>query len=88
MYSVPKLSANFSLKFFGEEVMARCTVVGNHDLPALPTAEKNQQNLLFSLFPQYWRSPQEFKPVWNGCVNSIGQGCKRLHTSEKISIPL
>ena len=69
--------------------MARCTFAGTCDLPALPTAQKNQlKNLLFSFFPQYWRSPQEFEPVWNGCINLIGQGCERLRTSGKISIPL
>ena len=75
--------------FFGEEIMARCTVAGSRDRPALPTAEKNQlKALVQSFFPQYWRTPQEFEPIWNGCVNSIGQGCKRLRSTGKTATSL
>ena len=68
----------------GKVYVCRCS------WPSSPAnCRKNQlKNLLFSFFPQYWRSPHEFKPVWNGCINLIGQGCKRLRTSGKISIPL
>ena len=65
--------------FFGEEVMARCMLACTRDLPALLTAEKNQlKKILFFLFPQYLRLPQEFNPVWNGCINSIGQHYKHV----------
>ena len=70
--------------FFGEDIMARCTFAGSRDCPALPTAEKNElKALVQSFFPQYWRTPQEFEPIWSGCINSIGQGCKRLRSSAR-----
>lgn len=85
---VPTLALKLAKEsFFGEDVMARCTFAGTRELPALPTTEKNHlKHLLLSLFPQYWRSPHEFEPVWNACINSIGQGCNRLRRSGKISI--
>ena len=61
--------------------MARCTFAGSRDLPALPTAEKQHlKHLLLSLFPQYWRTPHEFEPVWTVCINSIRQGFSRIRS--------
>ena len=65
--------------FFGAEVMSKCTVAGNRDLPGLPTKELDSlKHTLFTLFPQYWQSPQEFEPLWKSCTEAVGQACKRL----------
>ena len=84
---VPTLALKLAKEsFFGDEVMARCTVAGSRDLPALPTNELHHlKHILLNLFPQYWRSPHEFEPVWNSCTNSIGQCCKRLRRNGKTS---
>ena len=68
--------------FFGNEVLARCTVMGCRDYPALPVNELNElKQLIFSMFPAYWNSPIEFESkIWNICANSIGQLCKRLRS--------
>ena len=85
---VPTLALKLAKEsFFGEEVMGRCTFAGSRDLPALPSAEKQHlKHLLLSLFPQYWRTPHEFEPVWTACINSIGQGCNHIRRSGKVSI--
>ena len=73
--------------FFDEEMMARCTVAGSQELPALPTTElQHLKHMLHTLFPQYCRSPHEFEPVWNLCINSIGQSYNRLRQSGKTSM--
>ena len=82
---VPTLTLKLAKEsFFGEEVMARCTVAGSRELPALPATELNHlKSMLLTLLPQYWRSPHEFEPVWNLCTSSIGQGCNRLRRNGK-----
>ena len=51
--------------FFGEDVLARCTVSGYRDLPALPLLELNGlKQALFNQFPNYWHTPEEFERVW------------------------
>ena len=62
--------------FFGEDVLALCTVMGFGKLPALPNEELKQT--LFSLFPRYWSNPVDFESVWKDCAESLGQVCKRL----------
>lgn len=66
--------------FFGNNVLQRCTVMGCRDYPALPFQELNElKQVIFSIFPKYWHNPVEFESqIWNTCVNSIGQLCKRL----------
>lgn len=66
--------------FFGEEILRKCTVMGCRQHPSLPTPELNQlKQAIFSVFPSYWDNPVEFESkIWNVCVNSIGQLCKRL----------
>ena len=65
--------------FFGEKVMAQCTVLGCRDQPGLPTDELKQlKATIYGLFPQYWASPSEFEVIWANCVDAIGQACKRL----------
>ena len=64
--------------FFGEKVMARCTVSGCREYYGLPTRELSQlKQTIFSLLPQYWPNPLEFEPTWVSCTESIRQGCKR-----------
>lgn len=84
---VPTLAVKLAKEsFFGEDVMAMCTVSGNRELPALPTKELQQlKHTLFMLFPQYWRSPHEFEPVWKSCTDSVGQACKRARGHSKTS---
>ena len=67
--------------FFGEDVLAQCTLMGFGKYPALPTAELNDlKQTIFSLFPKYWSNPIEFETIWKDCGEAIGQVCKRLHT--------
>ena len=65
--------------YFGEDVLAKCTVAGDRDLPGLPIAELQElKQTLFFQFPDYWRLPHEFEPLWSTSTTSIGQLCKRL----------
>ena len=62
--------------FFGEDVLAQCTVMG---FGKLPTEELNElKQTLFSLFPRYWSNPVDFESVWKNCAESLGQVRKRL----------
>ena len=68
---------------FGKSVMSRCTVAGTREHPALPTAQLNElKAVIFRLCPRYWKSPPEFEGVWKGCVESIGQACKRFRNKD------
>ena len=65
--------------FFGEEIMAKCTVMGFGRYPALPATELSElKQTLFALFPKYWSNPVLFESVWKECAEAIGQACKRL----------
>lgn len=65
--------------YFGEDVLAKCTVAGDRGLPGLPIEELRQlKQTLFAQFPTYWRSPHEFEPLWTTATTSVGQLCKRL----------
>ena len=69
--------------YFGEAVMAQCTVTGELDLPGLPVEElRHLKYKLHTLFPQYWKSPHEFEPQWRTATESIGQACKRLNAKK------
>ena len=71
--------------FFGDDVLIKCTVVGERDYPGLPAEELHQlKHAIFMHFPQYWNSQQEFKPIWKKCTDSIGQACKRLRSNAKV----
>ena len=62
--------------FFGEEVLSKCTVAGERDLPGLPIEELQQlEKTLLAQFPKYWKSPQEFEPLWKTSTDSVGQLC-------------
>ena len=64
--------------FFGNDVLKQCIPSGNRELPALPVKEvADLKKVIFMQFPQYWRSPVEFEPVWKKCLEAIQQACKR-----------
>ena len=64
---------------FGVDIMKRCTPIGNRELPGLPVKElKELKKVMFTRFPQYWKTPVEFESVWKKCLESVQQGCKRL----------
>ena len=51
-------------------------------MPALPSAEMKQlKYIMLQQFPQYWRTLEEFEPIWVKCVESVQQCCKRLRNS-------
>lgn len=83
--SVGTLAAKLAREaFFGEEVLAKCTVAGDRDLPGLPVQELQQlKQTLLAQFPEYWKSPYEFEPLWKTSSESIGQLCKRLRFNSK-----
>jgi hypothetical protein len=75
-----KLAVKLSREaYFGENVLAQCTVNGYRELPALPLAELNdlKQKMLMQ-FPKYWNSVQEFESLWLSCTEAIGQAAKAL----------
>ena len=64
---------------FGEDIMKRCTVMGNREYPGLPRNELFKvKEAIHNLFPELWKVPEEFEAIWSDCVDAIGQGCKRL----------
>ena len=68
---------------FGEKIMKLYISFESRSLPGLPTAEFNKlKEVLFRCTPQFWGNPVEFEIVWSDCITSIGQACKRLHTSK------
>jgi hypothetical protein len=69
--------------YFGEDVLAKCTISGDRGLPGLPIVELQQlKQTFFIQFPEYWRSPHEFEPLWSTATISIGQLCKTLRKIE------
>ena len=65
--------------YFGENLLARCTVLGTSRYPALPLSVLNDlKRKIFQLLPQYWSNPKDFEKTWTKCSNAIGQRCKRL----------
>ena len=63
--------------YFGEEVMAQCTVMGCREYPGLPCDELSSlKETIFGQFPAFWTNPVEFESVWVACVDAIGQACK------------
>lgn len=65
--------------YFGKKVMGKCTVSGCRDLPGLPIAELDElKQLVFMQFPQFWKSPMEFEPLWVKCIEAINQSCKKI----------
>ena len=70
--------------FFGPEVLAKCTVVGCRELPALPIEEVQQlKKFLFAQFPTYWKNVAGFESLWAICVTSINQCCKLLRNNSR-----
>ena len=73
--------------FIGKEMMAQYMVAGERELPGLPAEELQQlKNALFMQFPDYWKTPHEFEPLWKEATSSIGQACKRFRRSNVITL--
>ena len=67
------------VSIFGDQVLVKCTVMGERELPGLPAAELMElKRILFRQFPKLWGSRHEFEPLWKVCVDCLGQACKRL----------
>ena len=77
---IPTLATKLAREaFFGDNVLACCTVMGCREFSALPIHELTElKQTIFSQLPQYWSNPIEFEPIWVTCTESIGQACKRL----------
>ena len=41
------------------------------------------KKVMFTQFPQYWKNPVEFEPLWKKCLESVQQGCKRLRLGKE-----
>ena len=68
---------------FGTKVMRGCTPGGSRELPGLPSRElKELKKVMFTQFPQFWKSREEFEPIWKKCLESVQQLCKRLRTGK------
>ena len=87
---VSKLAVKLAREsFFGEDVMAKCTVMGFNRYPALPIPELAElKQTLFALFPKYWANPILFEKVWKECAEAIGQACKRVRADLEKKTPL
>ena len=69
---------------FGEEVLKQCTPKGNRNLPGLPSKELEElKRVMFTQYPQLWRTPVEFEPVWQRCLEAIQQASKCLRLPHK-----
>ena len=63
--------------YFGR--MKRCTPKGNRHLLGLPSKELDELlRVMFSQYPQFWRAPVEFEPVWKKCLEAVQQASKHL----------
>ena len=60
---------------FGEEILKRCTPKGNRNLPSKEL--ERLKRVMFTQYPQLWRTPVEFEPVWQRCLEAIQQASKR-----------
>ncbi len=58
--------------YFGESLLAKCTVYGCRELPGLPLVDLNElKNTMFLQFGKYWKAVEDFEAIWNACVDSI-----------------
>ena len=68
--------------YFGTKVMGKCTVSRFRELPGLPTTELGElKRTVFLQFPQFWKNPVEFEPLWSECVDAINQSCKKIRAT-------
>ena len=69
---------------FGKDLLARCTVTGKGGTFALPLQEMNNlKRKMFSLFPRFHPSLEQFEPVWKKCTVVIEQACGRLRREQQ-----
>ena len=61
------------------DVLKRCTPKGNRHLLVRPSKELDElKRVMFSQCPQFWRTPVEFEPVWQKCLEAVQQASKHL----------
>ena len=61
------------------KVMRGCTPGGSRELPGLSSRElKELKKVMFTQFPQFWKSPEKFEPIWKKCLESVQQLCKYI----------
>ena len=69
---------------FGKDLLSQCTVTGKGGTLALPVNEMNNlKKKIFSLFPKYHNSPEQFEPTWKKCTTAIEQACGRLRREKQ-----
>ena len=63
---------------FGEDVMVRCTVIGDRELPALPQHELDllKSQILTLLFPAYWTAPMNLSLYGVNVQHPLGKVVK------------
>ena len=68
--------------FFGDSILARCTVYGARGLPGLPRDTLTDlKQALFVHFPEFWTEPDKFELLWSNCTSAINQRCNRLRST-------
>ena len=65
---------------FGEEVMRRCTPLGNKERPGLPLHEMNVLKRAMREIFSYVLNAMEFERMWKRCMEAVQQACKRLRS--------
>lgn len=78
---IPRLAVRLSKEsFFGNSIMARCTVRGAGKYHALPKKQlQDLKSFLTKLcIPRHTPSQIEFEMLWKDCSEAIGQACKSL----------
>ena len=70
--------------FFGKAIMSRCTVRGTGQFHALPeTTLKEMKLFVMDLcVPRLTPTNIEFEATWKNCIESIGQACKAMRSSQ------
>ena len=74
--------------YFGEDIMRRCTVMGQRERPGLPPQILSElKKFLFGLdkFRDCWTDPALFEGHWAKCVDSINHACKSLRERQHIN---
>ena len=78
--------------YFGEEVLAQCTVSGLRQLSALPLVELNQlKQTMHIRLSEFWGNPIEFESVWALCSDAVNQAkppCKHALYSDTIHLSI
>ena len=83
--TVTKLALKLAHKaYFGDDILARCTVMGEQHRPGLPQKELYaMKTLIFQQFPQFWNDRTKFDPIWNSCVDALNGACRRERSKRR-----